>query len=148
MDIFKVVNSVENFLKDENYFEKIKNEFVKFKYGQLNQYITISKSETYFNIAKKEIENLNEYIDENNLKRILEKSYKEYNLILNSNSFKEYDYKLHINKLKKENKKLKKENKKLNKKLKKVKQLNKSLINSNSWKITKPIRSIKNKLKK
>ena len=141
MDIFKVVNSVENFLKDENYFEKIKNEFVKFKYGQLNQYITISKSETYFNIAKKEIENLNEYIDENNLKRILEKSYKEYNLILNSNSFKEYDYKLHINKLKKENKKL-------NKKLKKVKQLNKSLINSNSWKITKPIRSIKNKLKK
>jgi len=68
--------------------------------------------------------------------------------LLNSNSFKEYDYKLHINKLKKENKKLKKENKKLNKKLKKVKQLNKSLINSNSWKITKPIRSIKNKLKK
>ena len=42
--------------------------------------------------------------------------------------------------LKQQNKKLKKENKKLKKK-------NKNLLSSNSWKITKPLRKIRNKFK-
>lgn len=140
MDIFKVVNSVENFLKDENYFEKIKNEFVKFKYGQLNQYITISKSETYFNIAKKEIKGLNRYINEEELKEVLGKSLNEIKIILDCDSFKEYECKLSINELNKENKKLSKENKKLKKKYNSLKKENKKILSSKSWKITKPLR--------
>ena len=80
------------------------------------------------------------------------KAYPEqYSTILNSSSLKDLKiktYKSNIKNLEKENKKLNKQNKELNKELKKVKKLNNKLINSNSWKITKPIRSVRNKIRK
>ena len=73
--------------------------------------------------------------------------------ILDSNSIEEYRGKIKINKLKKENKSLIKENEKLkkdlrkikneNKSLRKYKDMNKEILNSNSWKITAPLRKLK-----
>ena len=65
----------------------------------------------------------------NNLK------YKVINILI-SNNYKEFDSKTYDEKVKKENKKLKKENKKLKKKQKEI-------LNSKSWKITKPLRTMK-----
>ena len=45
--------------------------------------------------------------------------------------------------LRNENRKLKVKNRKLKKDVKKAKKLNKSIINSNSWKLTKPLRALK-----
>lgn len=91
----------------------------------------------------------------NNVNKIPFKTTKQ----MSEEYFKIYEninnHELNIQNLKKENKRLiqdnnrlSKENKKINSNLKKVKKLNKQLINSNSWKITKPIRSVKNKIRK
>ena len=53
-----------------------------------------------------------------------------------------------LEKLKKDNKDLRKENKKLKKDLKKSKNKNKEILNSLSWKITKPLRIPKQLIKK
>ena len=76
--------------------------------------------------------------------------------VLNSHSPKEYHSKQEIyqldkkikklnkknKKLKEENKELKSENKKLKKKTEKISVKNKEILNSNSWKITKPLRKL------
>lgn len=46
-------------------------------------------------------------------------------------------------KLKKDNKKLKAKNKKLKKEIKKTKKLNEEILNSSSWKVTKPLRKLR-----
>ena len=55
--------------------------------------------------------------------------------------------KFDINDLKEKNKVLKDKNKKLKEKNKKLKEKNNQVLNSNSWKITKSLRSAKRKLK-
>ena len=52
-----------------------------------------------------------------------------------------------LTKLERKLKRLTKENKKLNKEFKVLSNKNKSIINSKSWKITKPLRKIKSFLK-
>lgn len=72
---------------------------------------------------------------------IKEKYYKEIGCI-NSNFYSNL-----LNELKEDKKKIEYyeiKNKKLKKKLKKAKKLNNELKNSSSWKITKPLRKIKN----
>ena len=75
--------------------------------------------------------------------------------VLNSNSIEEYDNKVEINRLEKENerlskniKKLKEQNKELKTKNNKIKKQNKEIINSKSWKLTKTFRDAKKVLKK
>lgn len=74
--------------------------------------------------------------------------------ILKIEDYKEYEITEKINHLKyknkqleKEHRKLKKENKKLIKKSKKIKKRQKQILNSKSWKITKPLRKFSNRLK-
>ena len=72
---------------------------------------------------------------------------KDYHDILTENNFLNSSLKNHKKKLKKsqkKNKKLKKQNKKLKKENKKLKKSYKSLLNSLSWKITKPLRGLFN----
>ena len=83
--------------------------------------------------------------------------------ILNSNSIEEYNYKLKIHNLKKQNRALMNENKRLRKNLQKSKKLveenkmlkeylskskklNRDILNSRSWKITEPLRKLKRML--
>ncbi len=63
--------------------------------------------------------------------------------VIQSNSFEEFDLIFNNLELKKENKKLTNKNKKLKNRIKKSKKLSKTIINSKSWKLTKPLRYIK-----
>lgn len=140
IDIFKICDLVEEFLKKESYYNEFENEFKLFKITQIINYLISTDSEEYYQLAREEFSKIqlsdNFKINKNLLK--------QYNLVLKIKTFKEFklnDYSIKI-------KSLEKENKKLNKELKKVKKQNKKLINSNSWKITKPIRSVRNKIRK
>ncbi len=85
-----------------------------------------------------------------------------FNNVIESNNHLEYDlsnelYDLKMNNenlnnelksLKKKNKKLKKDNNELKKEIKKLNNLNESLLSSNSWKLTKPLRAFRNFFRK
>lgn len=118
-DIFTVVNSVEQYLKEDNHIDEFAEEFKLFKVTQLLNYLLISQSNDYFSLVKSEFSKIN--ITE---KSLLNK-YKSdrYNLVLECENIMEYYFKhdklvndelnRRISKLKNENKKLKKEIKKL-----------------------------------
>lgn len=149
MDIFRICDIVEEFLKTEGYYEEFIDEFKLFKITQINNYLISTGAEEYFNLAKKEFSQM----DVDNIE-IAEQLAKQYNLILESNSLNEYiiknDYLNEINALQKENerlfnknKKLNNENKKLTKKLKLLEKFNSSILSSKSWRLTEPLRKIK-----
>jgi len=145
-DIFKVVDIVEKILKRENHFEDLKKEFYRFKVIHILTYIISTDSEVYFNVAKDKFNQINcDYLGKNTFVKhgydlVLEsKTFDEfkpkYRMFLIENEIKKYER--NIKKLQNENLKLKNENKKLKKE-------NKDILNSTSWKFTKPLRKIKN----
>ena len=142
-DIFRIIEIVEDFLKDNGFFNEFIEEFKYFKIKQLVNYILTTNSEEYFKKARKEITGID--ITSNNLLDPYLKN--RYELILNSSSLIEYelaiksdDLKKHIDLLSVENEKLTRENKSLKSRIDRLKKSNQSLLNSKSWKITKPLR--------
>ena len=149
MDIMKIIDIVEVFLKNEGYFEEFKNEFYEFKINQTTMYMISSHSEDYFQLAKEILSKLNEI----NFDKISNNAYKKYLWVVESESYEEYELKFKIHKLKLQKIKLEKKQNKLNKKNKElkrennnIKKLNKNLMNSKSWRITKPLRKLSNLL--
>ena len=172
IDIMKIVDIVEDFIKKEGYFEELKEEFFIFKVNQITMYMLSSHSEDYFHLAKKRLLEL----DINDIKHIPKHIYEKYERTVDSDSFKEYKFKTDFFELKNElinknnkltnknyklinknqklitkntellnkNKKLRKENKKLKKENKKLKKFKKEILSSKSLKLTKPLRDIKN----
>ena len=133
-------------------FEEFKKEFDYFKVNRITYEIS-GRNDEYLHLAKEELSKIdlnNDLLSKNALFKA--KS------ILNSNSINDYNYKIKIHILKKENKSLINENTMLkkhlkkykieNRNLKKYKDMNKEILNSNSWKITKPLRKFKNLIKK
>ena len=57
-DIYKVIDIVEKFLKENNYYNEFKYEFDYFKVLQILQYILEADTEEYFNKALKVDENI------------------------------------------------------------------------------------------
>ena len=112
-DIFSVIDLVEDYLKQNNYYDEFENEFIKFKITQILQYLKTEKSEDYFNKTKEEFLKI-KIKDEKTLRKNI---INEYNLILTSNSYSDY-----INQTNKSDTKVKKSQdsaiKKLIKKLK------------------------------
>lgn len=184
-DIYKVINIVEKFLKENNYYNEFKHEFDYFKVLQILQYILEANTEEYFNKAKLELKKID--ISQNNLIPVNIATL--YDLIFDYNSLNEFKLKIENNNLKNknnnllndntnlkkentilldnntnlekrnnillgENKNLKKENNCLLNRNKNLENKNKSLnnemiklLNSRSWKITKPLRKIKKSIK-
>lgn len=145
-DIFKIMDIVEDILKQENYFDDLKKDFYKFKVSHILIYIISTGSEEYFKMTKDEFSRINgDYLGKNTFIRrrfelvleseTLEEFKPKYEILLLDNEVKKYEKK--IKKLQKDNSKLKKENKKLKKE-------NNDILNSRSWKITKPLRKIRN----
>ena len=151
IDIFRIIDIVETFLKDEGYFDEFKSEFYNFKINHIMLYIMSCNYEDYYKLAKEAFTQM----DLSGL-NISPRQLKRYNAVLNSFSYNE----LRINQgfdpigdseeielykrmqIKNEEiKKLKKENKEL-------KKLNKSILNSNSWKLTSYFRKIRAVLKR
>ncbi len=144
VDIFKIINIVENFLRSENYFNELKNEFNYFKLTQIFMYMMSSNSEDYFQLAKKEIDNLST----DDISGVPQHILKKCDYVQDSDSFEEYKLRKEIDYKKSEIKKLSKQNKSLKKEKKKVDKINKEILSSTSWKVTKPLRTFKRFLKK
>ncbi len=150
--LFRYLNSYNN-EKDKDYYDIVNDTFGGMEYFKddfkeeyylflINQLLN-QMNDKNFNNIKKQIKSLK--IENEDIPSDL---FFYYNNLLNSETFEEYTF---ISELKKEheelvlkNKKLKKRNNKLNKKLKKSNKLNKEIISSNSWKITKPLRKVRN----
>ena len=146
MDIFTIVDIVEEFLIKNKFYDEFIEEFKFFKIAQILNYIISTDSEEYFQLAKSEFSKI--HLDENNI--LLKSTLSRYNLVLKSNSLKEYvdnEHSLKIEELssniksfERSNEKLIKENKKLEKELEKSKKIHDSISSSRSWKITKKFR--------
>ena len=162
-DIFKIIDIVENFLKSEEVFEELKPEYCRFVIEHILYYIINTDSEKYFAMAKEKFSQIDEEsIPEDRVKydlvmniedylefkfELMKVLYDETSNKLNNDLFSLYtkNNKLSKNnaKLKKDNKKLKNKNKKLKKEIKKTKKLNEEILNSSSWKVTKPLRKLR-----
>lgn len=143
IDIMKIIDIVEEFIKREGYYDELKYEFHYFVLNQVTMYMISSDSQDYFQLGKKKLLKL----DENNLKNIPDFLLKKYRWIIESNSVEEYKLKNEIDKLESEISHLSQENKSLTKKMKQQKRINKEILSSKSWKVTKPLRSFKRKIK-
>ena len=151
---------LEVFGEDGTYFEDYNDEYENFIATELINHLNENPSDNLLKETKEELLKLN--LGENELisEDLLKKSYaalsidniEEYtqaNLEISYISLKKENKKLikKNNKLTKKNNKLTKKNNTLKKRLKEEKNLNKSLLNSSSWKLTKPLRAIKQILK-
>ena len=83
-DIFKIIEIVEEFLKENQYFEEFEVEFNKFRFIQIIQYVLPSKSDFYFDEAKKELKNLKFNFDADIFNKI------QYNNLISSRDFMDY----------------------------------------------------------
>lgn len=149
IDIFRICDIIEKFLKDNQYYCEFIHEFKLFKITQILNYILSTDTEEYFKKAKKEFSTL--YLGKNHI--VPSYKLKRYKLVLNSKSFEKYkisEYNLTIRELKNNNINLRKKhnslikkNKKFKKDLSKVSKLNEKLVNSKSWKLTSALRNFK-----
>ena len=167
--IFRIINIVEDFLLSEDYMEEFKKEFDYFKANRIT-YEIYGRPEEYFYLAKEELKSVD--LDNGLLSKdtsfkantiLSSNSLEEYNykikvneeinglkrenisLAEEINGLKSDNESLakEINGLKSDNESLAKENKTLNEKLKKARDKNNEVLNSNSWKITEPLRRIR-----
>ncbi|MBQ2666054.1 glycosyltransferase [Methanobrevibacter sp.] len=135
IDIMKIVDIVEGFLKSEGYFDELEKEFYEFKVRQIFMYMLSSHSEEYFRLAQEKLLEVKEFdVPEDLIQR--------YYWAINANSFKEYELNVKVDGYQKRVNKLSKENKSLKKEIKKNKKINDELLSSKSWKITKPLRKM------
>lgn len=176
-DIFKTIDAVDEFLRENGFMEEFKKEFDLFTIVQCLTYILCTDSEEYFQITKKYFAKIDlgpDHIVEPhrvNVRRfVLEsadypaflKTYYSY-MLRNANaeaynirlekdkvdeemkSLKEETSNLKLEKEKNEKKikSLKKKNRLLKEENSSLKNLNESLMNSRSWKMTEPLRKIK-----
>lgn len=97
-DIFKIVDYVENFLKNENFFDEFREDFIIFKITQLSMYISSSHSEDYFNMVKLAVNEIN-FLDSDAYVSVIKRNnaLRRYNAIINSNSIRDYELNLRNN---------------------------------------------------
>ena len=97
--IFDIIDLVEDYLRENDYYDEFENEFTYFKIVQILRYIVSTESEEYFNRAKEEFVNT----EIKNEKFIKKKYLKKYHLVLESDNYSQYLKKLNKNKNKKPN---------------------------------------------
>lgn len=133
---------------NEDYFDKNDEEFMKFYIHYKSFFLYDSNSNQFFDNVKGEFLDLNVY----SISKIRSETLHKYLLVIDSNSIEEFKTKydtVKIKKLKDQSVKLKKdkinaENKyeKLTLKYEEINELNESLLQSTSWKISKPLRKV------
>ena len=91
-DIFEVVNQVEIYLKETNYFKNFKWEFLLFKITQLAQYIKVVDSDEYFAKVKTEFEKLlnNDEYESNDFKKLVDNQKNIFYNVLDSKNYDEF----------------------------------------------------------
>ena len=99
-DIFKVIDLVEVYLRENDYYDEFENEFIFFKISQILLYLKSENSEEYFTKTKEEFEK----ITIKNEKTLRKYDIKHYNLVLNSENYKDYIKKINNKNVKNHNK--------------------------------------------
>lgn len=145
---------LEVFGEDGKYFEDFKDEYEVFVATQLINHLYENPTDELYESTKQEILDLN--LNENKI--VSEDLLKKVHLLLSSNTLQEFrqnylEYSFITlekknEKLNKKVRSLKRKNSKYRRALKKERKLNKSLLNSSSWKLTKPLRAVKRAFKK
>ncbi len=187
-DIYIIVGLVEEFLRENGFYEEFKEEFAGFKITEFTRYIINAKSETFYTQCKEELpllEGINEDIIQTKYTdrfHILNESESYVDFLSSYSQFTEnrlktkadslnqqnINLKNQINRLNNEknrliedkdnlnqekerlNNKLKSledENKAQKQKIESLNEFNQSILNSKSWKVTKPLRSFSNMFK-
>lgn len=113
-DIFKVIDMVEDYLRETGHYDELENEFVFFKIAQILLYLKSERSDEYFRKAKEEFEKIT-IKDKKTIKKYAVKGYK---LVLSSDNYSNYEIK--NKKSKKRNKKSKSFSKKVSDSIKKI----------------------------
>lgn len=143
-DIFEISEMVEKYLKDAGDFEKLNHEFSEFKISKFLKYMD---SQDYYNKAREEFQKieLNGEIDDELLKR--------FNFVLENESYEDYkkfDNELLLARLRSDCEEIKpkyeileEKHDALKEQLEEILDLNESMLNSFSWKITEPLRNFK-----
>lgn len=85
-DIFKVIDLVEVYLKENDYYDELEDEFIFFKIAQILVYLPTTDSEEYFAKAKSEFSK----ITIKNKKSLKKYALTGYKLVLKSNSYADY----------------------------------------------------------
>jgi|GEM_PF-784567 len=111
IDIFKICDLVEDFLKEENYYDEFIGEFTFFKVTQILNYIISSNYEEYFQLAKKELNEIKtEFLDSSDFNNIIpQHMLDKIDMVLSSRTLEFYKLNLELNNLKEDNDKLKNE---------------------------------------
>ena len=127
MDIFKVVDSVEELFINTGFYEEFKDDFIKFKIHQLLFYMFSANSDEYFNRVHDEFSKI--IIEDFDVPAVYKGKYK---LVLDSKNYADFlrtvtlfdnkrNEKYNIITATRETKKLKEENGKLKRKIKEYK---------------------------
>ena len=150
-DSIIIINKIIELSKEFNVYEQFKYGLAKKKIDSAYFRYSLVGDEYKEEFFKRIHTDFADYDDEYE-NDILPSLNKTYNYIFRSflccHDHEEFDLKIKIFNLKMNNEKIEKENKKLKIEIKKLKMKNKSLISSNSWKYTKPLRGISKLFKK
>lgn len=89
--ILRIIDIVEDFLKNEGFYDEFREEFMIFKITQMSLYISSSNSEDYFNLVKENLLSLDFYnTTVPDSISVRNDAIKYYNAVTNSNSLAEY----------------------------------------------------------
>lgn len=152
-DVFTIIDIVEDILIKENRFKELKKEFNIFQTHHCLLYVISTDSEDYYRTTRERFKKIDRNCLNNN---IYLRSY--YDLVLECDDYYEFKpryenlllenklkrHENQLNRLKENYSKLKKENSQLKKENKELKKINEEIKNSKSFKVTKPLRKIKN----
>ena len=148
VDIITIFNMINDVFRQKGCYDEFKEKLFMRKIDAIYyrfELINEDYKEYFFSEIRKDyLQKRDEYESELDFSMIDERSKAIFKSVLESDSSYDFEMKLKINSMKNRLNHLKKENKKLKKENKKLKDFNRSIINSNSMKITKPLRKLRN----
>lgn len=173
-DIFRIIDIVEGILKEEGAYEELETDFNRFKANHMLIYILSTDSEEYYEMTKERFHEISKESLEDTVflkkvnglflecetfdefkpryeKILLDLEVKKYEVLANRLENEKSRLIEQNKELQNKNKKLeeeklrvKDENQRLKNEIESLKKEKEEILNSKSWKITKPLRDIKN----
>ena len=137
LEIYEIV--MELFGSTNHYFDNFTEEFDKFKMHHMLNKLDIEDSPEYFDTVKEELSKIsiatNTKLSNTQVRKLL--------VIQNSDTYDDYK----MNTALRKNNSMAKKNRQLENKIIKAKKLNNELTSSTSWKLTRPLRNLMDKLR-
>ena len=143
----KIFNMINDITKDYGYFEKYQTRLYRRKISDIHWNFTKLNEEDkefYFEKMKEDYGKYEEeYKSSDAFYKVPRRLQNFYNFTLECDDYKEYELKTENYDLYYSNYDIRNENNKLKKEISSQKEINKSILNSKSWKTTKPLRKIR-----